>query len=229
MLVRPEFKLLFDLLHYQFKDLKLLNSALTHRSFDAQNNERMEFLGDSILSFVIAEELYSRFPTASEGELSRLRSYLVKGETLSEIAADLNLGDYLLLGQGELKSGGYRRPSILADGFEALLAAIYQDSDLDTCKAVILKLYSNRLNSPDLKDNLKDSKTQLQEYLQAMKVALPKYILQSQSGEQHCQEFVIECRVEAIEQSTTGQGGSRRRAEQMAARKMLKNLRKNLK
>lgn len=169
-------------LNYHFNNIAYLKQALTHCSAGSDNYERFEFLGDSILSFVIANELFNRFPLHSEGQLSRLRSFLVKGEMLAEIAREIGLGDYLFLGQGELRSGGFRRTSILADALEAILAAIYLDGGMTAAKQIILMLYSSRLDDPDLNHCLKDAKTQLQEFLQASKFALPEYVLTKIEG-----------------------------------------------
>jgi ribonuclease-3 len=211
-------------LEYQFKNPGFLKQALTHCSVGSKNYERFEFLGDSILSFVIANELFHRFPLQSEGQLSRLRSFLVRGDTLVEIAREINLGDFLFLGQGELKSGGFRRASILSDALEAVFAAIFFDGGVDAAKNVILKLYHSRLEDPNLGDCLKDFKTQLQEYLQAKKIALPEYDLDKVVGEEHEQIFYVSCRVDAIKQIAHGEGSNRRKAEQLAAKAMLEQL-----
>ncbi len=208
-------------LGYEFSDTGLFELALTHRSCGKKNNERLEFLGDSILNFVIADDLFVRFPQAREGQLSRLRARLVKGETLAEIARELQLGDYLRLGSGELKSGGYRRDSILADAVEAIIGAIYLDSDLDTSRGFILNWYAERLGQLDLNETQKDSKTQLQEFLQSRRAALPQYELTSVEGEAHAQTFHIRCEVELLNNATEGHGSSRRQAEQEAARQAL--------
>ncbi|KZZ59092.1 ribonuclease III, partial [Oleiphilus sp. HI0125] len=162
-------------LGYTFKDRSLLELALTHRSFKGKNNERLEYLGDAILGYVIAEQLYLRFPHFKEGQLSRLRARLVKGVTLAEIAREFGLGDYLKLGPGELKSGGFRRESILADAVESIIGATYLDSGHDVAKQMVLSWYEERLSSPELETTEKDSKTQLQELLQAKKQDLPTY------------------------------------------------------
>lgn len=209
---------------YQFDNLKLLETALTHRSVGAENNERLEFLGDSILSYIISDELYHRYPAADEGRLSRLRASLVKGETLAELARNLRLGDYLRLGSGELKSGGFRRASILADAFEAVLGAIYLDSDIKRVKTLILTLFDQKLASVSLKTTLKDPKTRLQELLQAQQKPLPEYRVESIEGKAHEQQFRVSCRIEGLEQLTTGVGSSRRKAEQAAAIEALKLL-----
>ncbi|MBS98392.1 MAG: ribonuclease III [Oceanospirillaceae bacterium] len=211
-------------LGHAFSDPALFELALTHRSCGKRNNERLEFLGDSILNFVIAEALYSQFPAAREGQMSRLRARLVKGETLSEIARELDIGDYLRLGSGELKSGGFRRDSILADAVEAIIGAIYLDSGMETARHYILSWFDGRLKSLDLNESLKDSKTRLQEFLQSRREALPKYELLSVDGEAHAQTFHIRCEVALLEQPTEGVGSSRRQAEQEAARAALQTL-----
>lgn len=209
---------------YSFQKMGRLKQALTHCSVGSENNERFEFLGDSILSFVMAHELFSRFPTHSEGQLSRLRSFLVKGDMLAEIAKEIGLGDFLFLGQGELKSGGFRRASILADALEAVFAAVFLDGGLDAARAVILNLYQSRLDSSDLNDCLKDPKTQLQEYLQAEKYALPEYTLTKVEGDEHDQMFYVTCSVVGIKKLAYGEGSSRRKAEQLAAKSLLAEL-----
>lgn len=209
---------------YQFKDKALLKSALTHRSLGSNNNERLEFLGDSILSLVITQALFERYSNSSEGELSRLRSFLVKGETLADISRELNLGDYVQLGQGELKSGGFRRGSILADCFEAMIAAIFLDAGFDQARKTVLGIYQSRLINKDIFNHLKDPKTKLQEYLQGKKHSLPSYEVISITGEQHNQKFEVYCRVKALALETIGIGSTRRKAEKQAAEKMLEEL-----
>lgn len=211
-------------LQYAFKNQAFLQQALTHRSASHANNERFEFLGDAILSFTIASTLFERFPNESEGQLSRLRAHLVKGEMLAKIGLELDLGDYLHLGQGELKSGGFRRESILADAMEALFAAVYLDGGIAAAQHVILHLYSTLLNDPDLNNNLKDAKTQLQEYLQAHKYALPKYTLTHVDGEEHDQVFYILCAIPSLGKTAKGQGDTRRKAEQDAAQLLLTSI-----
>lgn len=210
---------------YQFKKPAFLKQALTHCSVGSENYERFEFLGDSILSFVIANELFHRFPSQSEGHLSRLRSFLVRGDMLVEIAREISLGDFLFLGQGELKSGGFRRASILSDALEAVFAAVFFDGGVDAAKDVILKLYRSRLEDPNLNDCLKDSKTKLQEYLQAEKIALPEYALVKVEGDEHDQVFYVTCTVDIAKKVTEGHGSNRRKAEQLAAKEMLEQLR----
>lgn len=223
MIIKPATDLAKKL-GYQFKDESMIELALTHRSHGKRNNERLEFLGDSILNFVIAEALYQRFPEAKEGQLSRLRAQLVKGETLAELAREMKLGDYLRLGSGELKSGGYRRDSILADTVEAIIGAIYLDSDMECCRPYILRWYQSRLEQTSLLDTQKDSKTRLQEFLQSRRAPLPDYELLSVSGEAHKQTFEIRCAVTLLDQPTDGLGSSRRQAEQNAAKKALDKL-----
>ncbi len=209
-------------LGYQFSDETLFKQALTHRSASGAHNERLEFLGDAILGMVIAEALFEKFPKTDEGKLSRLRSSLVKGKTLSVIAQEIELGDCLYLGEGEMKTGGYRRGSILADAFEALLGAIYLDSGFETTKSMIVKLYDARLDSISLDSVIKDPKTRLQEWLQSRKVELPVYKLINVSGEAHEQHFEVDCIVQSNSKlRTAGEGSSRRNAEQQAAERML--------
>jgi len=213
-------------LQYEFRDTSLLETALTHSSFGQGHNERLEFLGDSILGWVVADALYQRFPHAREGQLSRLRAGLVKGVTLAEISRELNVGDYLRLGQGEMKSGGFRRDSTLADALEAIIGAIFLDSDIVTCQQQVLNLFASRLESLSLEDNLKDPKTRLQEYLQSRKQALPNYRILSTTGKEHEQVFKVACDVELLKMSVEGSGTSRRHAEQAAAQQALDALEK---
>ena len=213
-----------DQLGYHFKDTTLLRTALTHRSAASRNNERMEFLGDAVLGYLISSELYQRFPTATEGALSRLRAGLVKGDTLADIATQLQFGDYLILGSGELKSGGFRRRSILSDAFEAVIGAIYLDSDIDTVRQRILPFFQARLDQCDPAAVKKDAKTRLQEYLQSRGHTLPEYSVRSVSGEAHKQTFEVECRLTELDLITSGLGSSRRKAEQQAAKKALEVL-----
>ncbi|WP_455205677.1 ribonuclease III [Kaarinaea lacus] len=209
---------------YEFNDVALLQEALTHRSFHAKNNERLEYLGDSILGFLIAECLYRMFPEATEGQLSRSRSKLVKGDTLATIARNLQLGEYLLLGPGELKSGGFRRASTLADAFEALVGAIYVDGGLQQTRIFVDSQFENLLNAIDLAESLKDPKTILQELLQSKKLALPVYTIIETSGSDHEQFFTVQCEVQGLDEVCVGEGTSRRKAEQAAAKKALKKV-----
>lgn len=204
-------------LGYSFVSTELLSRALTHRSHSSSNNERLEFLGDAILGFVIAEALYSRFSTAREGQLSRLRARLVRRQTLAEVAREMDLGDYLIMGSGELKSGGFERDSILSDTLEALIGAIYIDSDLATVKTCILALFDDRLTPLSLEKSSKDSKSRLQEFLQARQAELPEYVVTDITGRSHDQTFTVECRSELLSAPVRGKGGSRRVAEQNAA------------
>ena len=213
-------------LGYQFKTPALLTQALTHRSFSGNNNERLEFLGDSVLNFIIAHQLYQRFPKLPEGDLSRLRAQLVKESTLSEIAFSLNLGDALKLGEGELKSAGWRRPSILADALEAIVGAVYSDGSFASAEALVLKLYAEKLDTIDPKIIDKDAKSQLQEYLQGKKLDLPDYKVVSVEGEAHAQTFKMECAIEKLNITTMGEGTSRRVAEQQAAQLALEIINK---
>ncbi len=218
------FSRLYKRLNYEFKSSTYLKQALTHCSAGIKNNERLEFLGDSILSFVVANALFEKFPECSEGELSRLRAHLVKGETLANIALEIELGDYLYLGQGELKSGGFRRASILTDALEAIFAAVLFDGGFEASQRVILHLYQSRLDDKQLRNNLKDAKTQLQEYLQAKKQTLPEYTLTKVEGEEHEQVFHVLCKIPTLNISVNGEGDNRRKAEQQAAQQVLKKL-----
>ena len=191
--------------------------ALTHRSFAGRNNERLEFLGGAILNFVAGEAHFERFPLAREGQLSRLRARLVKGETLAILARGLQLGDYLRLGSGELKSGGFRRESILADALEALIGAIYLDAGMDVARQRVLSWLSNELDSLTLVDTNKDPKTRLQEFLQSRATDLPRYEVVDIQGEPHCRTFFVQCEIALLNDKTQGQGASRRIAEQVAA------------
>lgn len=204
-------------LGYQFRDTGLLTLALTHRSFSGRNNERLEFLGDAVLNFVAGEALFHHFDQAREGQLSRLRARLVKGETLAILARSMDLGDYLRLGSGELKSGGYRRESILADTTEAIIGAIYLDAGMDVARERVLAWLEQEFAGLTLVDTNKDSKTRLQEFLQSRGCELPSYEVVDIQGEPHCRTFFVECMVALLEHKTQGQGGSRRIAEQVAA------------
>jgi ribonuclease-3 len=204
-------------LGYTFQNQDLLILALTHRSFAGRNNERLEFLGDAILNFVAGEALFERFPQAREGQLSRLRARLVKGETLAVLARGFDLGEYLRLGSGELKSGGFRRESILADALEALIGGIYLDAGMDMARQRVLAWLSNELESLTLVDTNKDPKTRLQEFLQSRGTDLPRYDVVDIQGEPHCRTFFVQCEVALLNENTQGQGASRRIAEQVAA------------
>ena len=209
---------------YQFSDIELLNKALTHRSVSKQNNERLEFLGDSVLGSIISEELYSRHSNIDEGQLSRLRSHLVRGNTLANLAKKLDISENLRLGQGELKSGGFRRESILADTFEAILGAIFLDSDYLTVKKVVLNLFSDLLNEVKSEESLKDFKTQLQEMLQKKGYDLPKYELIQTKGKDHNAVFYVSCHVEALKIKVEKNAKSIKRAEQACAQSILEEI-----
>lgn len=216
-------KILLKKLDCQFSDLELLDRALSHRSSGARNNERLEFLGDSILNHVIAHELYLRYPESREGELSRMRASLVKGETLAQVARELELGSHLRLGAGEMKSGGHRRNSILADTLEAIFGAALLDLGEEACRRLILQLFESRLCdvAPGVR---KDAKTRLQEHLQGRGEKLPEYELVQVIGEDHDQRFTVRCKLAGSGASAQGDGSSRRRAEQAAAASLLEQL-----
>jgi len=211
-------------LGHRFRDARLLVQALTHRSHSTPHNERLEFLGDGVLNCIVAAELYNRFANLREGELSRLRASLVREERLHELAAGLALGDHLRLGEGELKSGGFRRPSILADALEALIGAVYLDGGFDAARGVVVRLYQPLLETLDAKGADKDPKTQLQEWLQSRKYALPQYSVIATRGAAHDQRFEVECAVPELNLRTVGTGTSRRLAEQEAARMAFERL-----
>ncbi|MBY0579337.1 MAG: ribonuclease III [Burkholderiales bacterium] len=202
---------------YIFREKALLRQALTHRSFGAPNNERLEFLGDSILNCVIADALFRCFPKLPEGELSRLRANLVNQQSLCEIAKSLDIGSVLLLGEGEVKSNGQQRPSILADALEAVFGAVFLDGGFDAAACVVGKLYEQAIREIDPNRQIKDPKTQLQEYLQSRKMALPRYDVVGTSGEAHRQHFRVECCIAELGIRSQGEGESRRGAEQSAA------------
>ncbi len=205
------------LIGHEFRDLALLDRALTHRSADAVHNERLEFLGDGVLNCAVAAELYRRFPALPEGELSRLRAHFVNQQTLAELAAGLGLGAALRLGEGERRSGGAQRPSILADALEALLGAVFLDAGFDAACGVVGRLYAELLERADPLELGKDPKTRLQEWLQGKRLPLPLYAVVATRGEAHAQTFEVECRVPAFGIRTLGTGASRRSAEQSAA------------
>jgi len=206
---------------YSFSNREYLVQALTHRSMGGAHYERLEFLGDSLLGMFIAEALFDQFPKSSEGDLSRMRATLVRGQTLAEIAREFELGDHLRLGPGELKSGGFRRDSILADAVEAIIAAVYIDRDIDACKTLVLRWYQQRLQQIEPGNNQKDPKTQLQEWLQGRRLPLPVYEVLEVTGQAHNQKFTMSCQVEGVQQQLIGSGTSRRKAEQDAAQKTL--------
>ncbi|WP_157670407.1 ribonuclease III [Chitinibacter sp. GC72] len=212
-------------LGYIFSEPKLLKQALTHRSFSSTHNERLEFVGDGILNALVARRLYQVFPQFSEGDLSRLRAHFVRQDSLAVIATELQLGDYLTLGEGELKSGGHRRPSILADALEAVLGAIWLDGGFDEAAKVVEKLFATRIAEVNPLDAMKDAKTSLQEWLQARKLALPQYEVLRQIGESPDQIFEVSCTCVELKVATKAEGTSRRAAEQEAAGRLLHQLR----
>ena len=222
MIRQPE--ILCKKLGLQFNQPQLFTQALTHRSVGAMNNERLEFLGDAVLGFVIAQALYEKFPSASEGELSRLRASLVNQGTLAELARYYNIGDYLQLGSGELKSGGFRRDSILSDALEAIMGALVKDQGTDACQQWIGSIFSNKLAKLSLNNWQKDPKTRLQEAMQSKHLDLPVYNLLTSSGLAHNQTFKVSCIINLFQESSLGLGSSRKKAEQDAAEKMLNKL-----
>jgi len=211
-------------LGHTFDNKAYLNTALTHRSLGKDNNERLEYLGDSLLGFIIAEILYTLHPQASEGDLTRLRSMLVKGDTLAKIARHLDLGDYIKLGTSELKSGGWRRKSILANTLEAIIGAIYLDAGLDACKKSVYRLFESSLNNCSPETLLKDPKTRLQEFLQSQQKNLPIYNVVLERGDAHDKIFTVQCSIPEIKLSVEAEGRSKRNAEQAAAQQALEVL-----
>ena len=225
MIKKPD--ILCKKLGLTFNNPELFTMALTHRSASACNNERLEFLGDSILGFVIAHRLYDLFPSASEGVLSRLRASLVNQSSLAELARKHQLGDYLVLGSGELKSGGFRRDSILSDALEAIMGALFKDQGIAACQQWIGDLFAENLNNLSLENWQKDPKTQLQELMQAKKLDLPEYTLITMSGLAHEQLFKVKCSIQLATEPCFGTGISRKKAEQAAAELMLEKLTKD--
>jgi ribonuclease III len=209
---------------YLFKDEALLTLALTHRSLGKINNERLEFLGDSIVNFIVGEHLFLQFPQAFEGQLSRVRASLVKGETLAELAVEIKLPEILVMGEGESRAGGNHRSSILAGATEAIIGAMYLDGGFEQCQTHVLAWYESRFNELTIDDQCIDAKTMLQEFLQAKKNALPRYEIVDTKGKAHEQIFTIQCAVECSDEVTQGVGASRRKAEQIAANLMFKKL-----
>jgi ribonuclease-3 len=216
--LRADSRLLYRSLGYEFRDPQLLKRALSHRSAGASNNERLEFLGDAVLGSVIAEALYERFPQADEGDLSRMRALLVKGDSLAGLARSIDLGRHLRLGEGTLRTGGQAQTSILADALEAVFGAVCLETGYTGCRDLILRLFSERLRDLDPEDGTKDPKTLLQEHLQGHGLALPKYTLVESRGADHARHFTVCCVVTGLAEPVTGEGTSRRRAEQAAAR-----------
>jgi ribonuclease-3 len=211
-------------LGHTWLDRELLVQALTHRSFGARNNERLEFLGDGVLNCVVGLMLYRQFPDLPEGRLSRLRANLVNQDTLHEIAQDLDIGSHLRLGEGELKSGGAQRPSILADALESLLGSAMLDAGFEAAQAIVQRLFSPKIIAINPSQQGKDAKTRLQEWLQPRRMGLPSYNLTDTAGQAHAQTFHVECRIDALKLATRGHGPSRKAAEQMAAEAALARL-----
>jgi len=213
-----------EALGYVFINRSILATALTHRSLGVDNNERLEYLGDALIGFIIAETLYQQYPEASEGELTRLRATLVKGDTLARIARRLQLGNYLMLGSGELKSGGWRRTSILANTLEAIIGAIYLDAGFETCRSKALALFSDVIHETTPDTLVKDPKTRLQEYLQSRQQHLPEYNVILERGEAHARIFTVECVIPDLNIAVQADGRNKRSAEQMAAQLALAQL-----
>ena len=213
-----------DRLQYQFSDQTLLTLALSHRSCGSKNNERLEFLGDAVLGLTVSNFLFQRFPEAREGDLSRIRSQIVRAESLAEVARSLDLGPELLLGQGEMKSGGHRRDSILGDTVEALIGAIYLDKGMAAAEQSIVNWFADMLNAVTLDTPVKDAKTALQEWLQARGKPLPEYLVVKTQGEDHSRLFTISCKIANIESAAEATASSRRKAEQLVAEQLLEQL-----
>jgi ribonuclease III len=213
-----------DKLAYEPRDAALFAAALTHRSASGNNNERLEFLGDAVLNLVIARHLYLAFPEAAEGDLSRLRARVVSSEPLAEVATDIALGDVIHLGSGELKTGGFRRESILADALEAVCGALFLDGGIEAAERIIERLFAGRIAALPAPESLKDAKTRLQEYLQSRGYPLPRYAVDRTEGEPHAQTFHVTCEVAELGWRAQGTGSSRRRAEQEAAERILQNI-----
>ena len=224
--MRPDWPLgwLRDRLAYEPRDASLFEAALTHRSASGRNNERLEFLGDAVLNLVAADQLFRLHPDADEGDLSLRRARIVSAEPLAAIVQELGLGEVLQLGSGELKTGGFRRQSILADALEAVIGAIYLDRGLEAARRIVEPLLEPRIAAAPEPEALKDPKTRLQEWLQARGLALPAYSVEAVSGEPHAQHFRVRCEVAALAAEAAGEGSSRRRAEQAAAEKLLAGL-----
>ncbi|MPQ75656.1 ribonuclease III [Hydrogenovibrio sp. JE_KL2] len=218
---QAKLKRLAKALGYDYQDMGYLEKALTHRSVGAKNNERLEFLGDSLVNFMIADALFHQFEKISEGDLSRIRAFLVKGETLAKIGKEYQLSEYLMLGPGELKSGGYRRESIIADAVEAIIASVYEDGGLEPCRDLVSRLYKKRLEELEPEKVGKDPKTRLQEFLQSHHQQLPEYSVISVNGPAHAQEFIVSCYVAQLNRKFEATATNRRKAEQLAAEQAL--------
>ena len=224
MLKSSDASLIEKLIHYQFKDPGLLELALSHRSVGQKNNERLEFLGDAVLGQIVSEFLYHKFPKLKEGELSRLRSHLVRGDTLAELAREMKIQEFVLLGGGELKSGGHRRSSIQADMLEAIVGAIFLDAGMEECRQIVLLWFESRLAL--LNENMvtKDPKTRLQEYMQEKGKQLPRYSVVDEFGANHAREYKVECKIDGTDEVFIGVANSKREAEKAAAKSALTRL-----
>lgn len=215
-------------LDYEFRDNRLLQRALTHRSFGSPNNERLEFLGDSVLGAIIGHCLFDTYPEATEGQLTRIRASLVKGDTLAEVGRELDIGPCLILGSGEAKSGGRERDSLLADAVESLIGGIYLESGFTVCQGVVLRWFASRLSQLEIDKPLKDSKTQLQEMLQAQGLPLPVYTILDTEGQSHNQKITVSCTVEGVKEPFVATGKSRKQAEKLAAAAAINMLQKRI-
>jgi ribonuclease-3 len=215
---------LSKIIGYTFKDTALLNLALTHRSAQSKHNERLEFIGDSIVNLVIGEALYHAYPNETEGELSRWRANLVQRDTLADVAKTWNLDEYVIIGPGERKTDGHQRPSTLANTLEAIFGALYFDAGFEQTKQIILNLFSQRLSTPNIQNIQKDNKTLLQEWLQAHHHGLPIYEIVATQGQDHAALFTVSCTIPQLNLCSSGQGGSKRKAEQDAAQQMLQKI-----
>jgi ribonuclease-3 len=224
MLMSEIFASLCQSIGYSFKDENLLRQALTHRSASDNHNERLEFLGDAVLGLTIAAELFKKFPAAREGQMSRMRSSLVKGETLAEVGVEFKLGEHLILGGGESKNGGKMRNSILEDAIEGMIGAVFLDSDFETTQAMLLKWFASRLKALTLEDEIKDAKSLLQEWTQARGYGLPHYQVTSTQGAEHSQTFTMQCRIADVDLDSEGTGKSKKASAQSAAEAALKQL-----
>ncbi|RUO65522.1 RNAse III [Pseudidiomarina planktonica] len=226
-LPKPPLRKLEQAFGYTFNNKQRLQQALTHRSADSQHNERLEFLGDSILGFIVAEALFEQFPEVPEGDLSRMRATLVCGKALAKLAKSFSLGDYLILGPGEMKSGGNRRESILADTLEAMLGAMYLEANMATCTEVVRGWYAQTLTTIKPGQGQKDPKTRLQEYLQGRQMPVPEYEVIAAEGQAHNQQFTVSCRTEIFPEPELATGTSRRKAEQQAALQLLQKIKES--
>ena len=224
----PDLGPLTTALRYDYQNQSLLTEALSHRSAGSTNYERLEFLGDGLLNFVIAAALYRMHPELNEGSLSRLRASLVRESTLADIARDLKLSEYLYMGQGELRSGGFNRDSILSDVVESLIGACYMEAGFDTAEALVLRLFDSRLHNLPEVTSLKDPKTQLQEWLQGQQLERPVYEVVGKEGKAHELQFTVTCAVASSEKTVRATASSRRKAEQTAAAEMLELLKSDI-